>query len=67
MQEIKETSSNQTSTVQKMTCQHQQKQHTRCIAFEEILLRSFIQTDFSTSRRDFNRRKQNRGVFPERL
>ena len=37
MQETKETSSDQTSTVQEMTCWHQRKQHTRCIAFEEIL------------------------------
>ena len=37
MQEIKETSSDQTSAVQEMTCRHQRKQHTRCIAFEEIL------------------------------
>ena len=37
MQEIKETSSDQTSAVQGMTCQHQRKQHTRCIAFEDIL------------------------------
>ena len=37
MQETKETSSDQTSTVQEMTCWHQRKQHTQCIAFEEIL------------------------------
>ena len=37
MQEIKETRSDQTSAVQEMTCWHQRKQHTRCIAFEEIL------------------------------
>ena len=47
MQETKETSSDQTSAVQEMTCRHQRKQHTRCIAFEEIL--SFIQNDFCTS------------------
>ena len=37
MQEVKETSSDQTSAVQEMTCWHQRKQHTRCIAFEDIL------------------------------
>ena len=37
MQDIKETSSDQTSAVQEMTCRHQRKQHTPCIAFEEIL------------------------------
>ena len=35
MQETKETSSDQTSTVQEMTCRHQRKQHTR------LLLRKF--------------------------
>ena len=37
MEETKETSSDQTSAVLEMTCRHQRKQHTRCIAFEEIL------------------------------
>ena len=37
MQETKETSSEQTSTVQEMTCRHQRKQHTWCIALKEIL------------------------------
>ena len=62
MQETKETSSDQTSTVQEMTCRHQQKQHTRCITFEEIFLWSFVDNDFSTNRWDFSRRKQSKGV-----
>ena len=47
MQEIKETSSDQTSAVQEMTCQHQQKQHTQCIAFEEILYGLLSRTTFA--------------------
>ena len=62
MREIKETSSDQTSAVQEMTCRNQRKQYTQCIAFEENFLRSFIQNDLSTNRRDFSRRKQNKGV-----
>ena len=63
MQETKETNSDQTSTVQEMTCRHQRKQHTWCTAFKEIFLRSFIQNDFSASRQDLSRRKQNKGVW----
>ena len=47
MQEIKATSSGQTTTIQERTCQHQRKQHTWCIAFGESVLRSLIQNDFS--------------------
>ena len=46
MQEIKETSSDQTSAVQEMACRHQRKQHTRCIAFEEILYGLLSRTTF---------------------
>ena len=45
MQETKETSSVQTSA--EMTCRHQQKQHTRCIAFEEILYSLLSRTTFA--------------------
>ena len=63
MQETKETSSDQTSAIQEMTCRHQEKQHTRCIAFEEILYGLLSRTTFAlASRRDFSRRKQNKGV-----
>ena len=55
MQETKETSSDQTTTVQEKTCRHQRKQHTRCIASGGSVLRSLIQNDFS-------RCKQNKGV-----
>ena len=47
MQETKETSSNQTSAVQEMTCRHQRKQHTRCIAFEEIVYSLLSRTTFA--------------------
>ena len=47
MQETMETSSDQTSAVQKMTCRHQRKQHTRCIAFEEILYGLLSRTTFA--------------------
>ena len=60
MQETKETSSDQTSTIQEMTCRHQRRHLPQCIAFEKNFLRSFIQNDFSTSRRDFSRRKENK-------
>ena len=44
---IKETSSDQTSAVQEMTCPHQRKQRTRCIAFEEILYGLLSRTTFA--------------------
>ena len=47
MQEIKETSSDQTSAIQEITCRHQRKQHTRCIAFEEILYGLLSRTTFA--------------------
>ena len=47
MQETKETSSDQTLTVQEMTCRHQRKQHTRCIAFEENLYGVLSGTTFA--------------------
>ena len=47
MQEIKETSSDQTSAFQEMTCRHQRKQHTRCIAFEQILYGLLSRTTFA--------------------
>ena len=55
MQETKKTSSDQTPTVQERTRRHQQKQHTRYIAFGESVLWSLIQNDFS-------RCKHNKGV-----
>ena len=53
MQEIKETSLGQTSAVQKMTFRHQRKQHTRCIAFEEILYGLLSKTTFALADRTF--------------
>ena len=47
MQETKETNCDQTSAVQEMTCCHQRKQHTRCIAFEEILYGLLSRTTFA--------------------
>ena len=47
MQEIKETSSDQTSAIQEMTCRHQRKQHTQCIAFEEMLYGLLSRTTFA--------------------
>ena len=46
MHETKETSSDQTRTIQERMCHHQWKQHTRCIAFGESVLRTLIQNDF---------------------
>ena len=53
MQEIKETSSDQTSAVQEMTCRYQQKQHTWCIAFEENLYGLLSRTTFVLADRTF--------------
>ena len=47
MEETKETSSDQTSAVLEMTCRHHRKQHTRCIAFEEILYGLLSRTTFA--------------------
>ena len=47
MQEIKETSFDQTSAVQEMTCRHQRKQHTQCIAFEKFLYSLLSRTTFA--------------------
>ena len=47
MEETKETSSDQTSAVLEMTCRHQRKQHTLCIAFEKNLYGLLSGTTFA--------------------
>ena len=47
MEETKETSTDQTSAALEMTYRHQRKQHTRCIAFEEILYGLVSRTTFA--------------------
>ena len=54
MHETKETSSDQTTTVQEKTRLHQRRQHIWCIAFVESVLWSLIE--------NFSRYKQNKGV-----
>ena len=47
MQETKKISSDQTTTVQEMRCQHQQKLHTRCIVFGKSVLQSLTTTTWA--------------------
>ena len=46
MHEIKETNSDQTTTVQERMRQHQRKQHIQCIVFGESVWRSSIEINF---------------------
>ena len=46
MQETKETSSDQTTTVKERTRRHQRKQHTRFIAFGKSVLRPLMENDY---------------------
>ena len=55
MHKTKETSSDQTTTVQEKMCLHQQKMQTWCIAFGESVVWSLIHNDISKC-------KQNKGV-----
>ena len=43
----KKASSNQTTTIQEMTCRHKQKLHTRCVAFGESNLQSLTRTTWA--------------------
>ena len=47
MQETKKTSSYQTTAVQEITCWHQQKLHTRCIAFGESVVQILTRTTWT--------------------
>ena len=47
MQETKETSYNQTTTIQEKTCQHQQKLHAQCIAFRKSIVQSLTRTTWA--------------------
>ena len=55
MHESRETNSDQTTNVQERMRRHQRKQHTRCIAFGESVLRSSIKNDFRRCKQNKSR------------